>query len=225
MNNEHAHKIWKELIDMTYHSKYLSITKRWSKSFENFWDDVKDNFFDGCVISLTPRAYRYSKNTTLFLEAPVKNNRLTKVAVKKIRNASHFNKLDVSVIDALSSDKFVINTKFKNIGCECGYKTYILAKSIKTKYVCYSCIGRDPMNLKLHGLSIVWTKIIADCHDPESPDFKNFGALGTKVVDTWHTQDAFIKDMSPGFMASHMLYRNRCDQGFYKQNCKWWSGW
>lgn len=73
----------------------------------------------------------------------------------------------------------------KSCGCR-WYKRNSIYANIKTRY---------PTGHKLHGSSvyILWNTLLQKCYNKEHIDYKNYGAKGYTVCDSWRRAPNFIK--------------------------------
>jgi hypothetical protein len=67
----------------------------------------------------------------------------------------------------------------------------------------------------------VWAAMVARCHNPKTPQYKNYGARGIAVCDRWRLSANFISDMGPRPTPKHTLERDDNDLGYGPSNCRW----
>lgn len=81
-----------------------------------------------------------------------------------------------------------------------------------------------------HGMSAApeyqaWKKIIARCHNPEHPQYSNYGGRGIEVCERWRESlDAFIHDV--GYRPTPQLTLDRINNdGNYEPGNVRWATW
>lgn len=68
----------------------------------------------------------------------------------------------------------------------------------------------------------IWCGMINRCHNPNSHNFKHYGAKGITVCDEWrHSFPNFVGDMWPRPSLNHTLDRIDGSKGYSPGNCKW----
>lgn len=67
-----------------------------------------------------------------------------------------------------------------------------------------------------------WAKMIARCHNPQTPEYKWYGARGIVVCDRWrHSFSAFRADVGERPSRAHSIDRIDNDRGYEPGNCRW----
>lgn len=76
--------------------------------------------------------------------------------------------------------------------------------------------------LRFHPLYSVWNGMMNRCHNPNDPNWENYGGRGIYVCKRWHRLENFIVDMSP---RPNKLSLDRIDnnKNYSKDNCRWAS--
>lgn len=113
--------------------------------------------------------------------------------------------------------------------CSCGHEVKVSRTNLRkeTTKSC-GCMNREmarDRHLK-HGKSgtrvyIVWTNMIQRCTNPNHNEYKNYGARGITVCDSWRKFQNFYKDMGEPPTEDHTIERNDVNGSYEKTNCKW----
>lgn len=70
----------------------------------------------------------------------------------------------------------------------------------------------------------VWINLFRRCYSENSADYKNYGARGIKVCDSWHGDDGFwnfINDVGLRQSKKYSLDRIDVNKGYTKENVRW----
>lgn len=120
----------------------------------------------------------------------------------------------------------------KNIHCECICGGRVITTIYQLEYgKTASCGCGEIANRVRHGHNtsqgkskeyLVWDGMIQRCTNPNSRNYKWYGARGIKVCERWRDFNNFLKDM--GDRPSGMTLDRRDSNGdYYKDNCRWAS--
>ena len=123
--------------------------------------------------------------------------------------------------------------------CDCGAEKAINLPHVKSgKIVSCGCYLAEVLHSRehasrcavaaatprTHGLSklpeyFVWKTMRQRCGNPNSPDYRWYGALGVKVCERWSDFEAFYADMGP----ANGLTLDRADPtgDYCPENCRW----
>lgn len=67
----------------------------------------------------------------------------------------------------------------------------------------------------------VWAQMLQRCRNQKCPEYKNYGARGITVCESWRSYGNFIADMGPRPSAKHSLDRKNNDGNYEPSNCRW----
>jgi hypothetical protein len=113
--------------------------------------------------------------------------------------------------------------------CECGTEKEISINHVKSgRTVSCGCVGRTNAarhctthNQSRNPLYFVWAGMMQRCYDTDFVDYHNYGGRGITVCEEWHRVENFVRDMTPGYQKGLQLDRERNDEGYSKENCRW----
>jgi len=113
--------------------------------------------------------------------------------------------------------------------CDCGAISEFLVDDLKSgKRQSCGCARIEGLRERTttHGMSQspeynTWAGMIQRCTNPKDPEFKNYGARGVKVCDSWREDfNAFYSDMGPKPEGTS-LDRADNDGNYEPENCHW----
>jgi hypothetical protein len=112
--------------------------------------------------------------------------------------------------------------------CDCGNEK-ALSKDLVVRGHTSSCGCLHDINCpsRTHGKSNtktyrIWRGMMSRCNNPNVKAYKNYGGRGIMVCEEWHNYETFLKDMGER-PEGKSLDRRDCNQGYYKENCRWAS--
>lgn len=126
-----------------------------------------------------------------------------------------------------------VGNGYSTYRCECGTEKRILRKHVVSgRVVSCGCHKRRMSRItnRKHGHTVgytpsrtyrSWTNMISRCENPNTPNYKEYGALGVTICARWRDSfEAFLADMGerPPRMS---LDRIKNDLGYEPGNCRW----
>jgi hypothetical protein len=79
------------------------------------------------------------------------------------------------------------------------------------------------MKLQETSEHVSWRKMKERCYTSSCPDYKNYGAKGITICDSWRfSYDQFFKDMGPK-PEGYTIDRIDGSLDYFKENCRWSS--
>lgn len=112
--------------------------------------------------------------------------------------------------------------------CECGTQTDVQASNLYSEQVKSCGCWKADFN-KTHGHTThttqsrtytCWKNIRKRCYSENHNSYKNYGALGIRVAERWHTFENFLADMGE-MPAGHSIERKDNKKDYEPGNCLW----
>jgi len=67
-----------------------------------------------------------------------------------------------------------------------------------------------------------WKSMVQRCRDPNTKSYRHYGGRGITVCARWAASfEAFLEDMGPKPSPDHSIERERVNEGYSPENCKW----
>lgn len=138
----------------------------------------------------------------------------------------------LTVIEEIKERTIHRNVQYKCI-CECGTSKIISGKLLRRGTKSCGCLQREfvsqlrridgDVTVTKHPLYVRWCGMKARCYSPKHHKFKDYGARGITVCESW--KESFIKfiDDMGECPKGYSLDRIDNDKGYCKENCKWSS--
>ena len=130
----------------------------------------------------------------------------------------------------MSQLAFIAKLKHPNALYKCSCGSFHIARSSQVKHgrvKSCGCLRSATTGARntTHGkfgtpIYSVWNGMVDRCHNPNSQAFRNYGARGITVCDSWQKFENFYIDMGdapPGLT----LDREDNELGYSKTNCRW----
>lgn len=117
--------------------------------------------------------------------------------------------------------------------CDCGnIKSVRGASLVSGNTSSCGCLRREKSSSRMsarrtHGFGgtkiyKIWQSMLRRCEVESSKSFKNYGALGVRVCDEWHSVDVFCNwAISNGYLEGLTLERIDNQLGYCPDNCIW----
>lgn len=113
--------------------------------------------------------------------------------------------------------------------CSCGNIRVCCAADLKRGHTTScGCVHRKRASQSnvTHGKSnsgeyITWQNMMARCFNERHPRFKDYGGRGITVCERWLVFVNFLADMGPKPTSEHTIEREKNDEGYGPNNCRW----
>jgi len=106
--------------------------------------------------------------------------------------------------------------------CECGGTIIAMAPHLLSGATrSCGCLKREA-RVAAHPLYKYWRDMVDKCHDPEHPEYSQFGAKGIRVSPQWRASfEKFKSDIGTRPAAVVTLHRSDLKLSFTQSNLKW----
>lgn len=107
--------------------------------------------------------------------------------------------------------------------CECGVITNVYGYNLKNGNT-KSC---GCLTTKTHGMVDtpeykIWGGIKQRCYNPKDRQYHLYGGRGIVMSEEWKNSfEIFYRDMGPRPTPQHSVEREKNDEGYNKENCRW----
>lgn len=149
--------------------------------------------------------------------------------MNKIKPGDKFSKLTVvSLLGVNKHKKRVWKCK-----CECGNYSEVISSHLLSGHSTSCGCTRLERSIRAtkksnttHGMRhtkeyVAWSEMKQRCYNPNEPNYKNYGARGIKVCDSWlHSFENFYADMGKA-PTGFSIDRVDVDGDYCKENCRW----
>lgn len=81
--------------------------------------------------------------------------------------------------------------------------------------------GHKTRNHPIHPLYWRWQRMIGRCHNPNSRDYRWYGARGIQVCDRWRSFTNWLEDMGTSFLPGLTIERIDVDGNYEPGNVIW----
>lgn len=114
--------------------------------------------------------------------------------------------------------------------CRCGKECVKKGVSLGRTRSC-GCLRRDVTSRRVltHGETKggqspeyrAWSHMLTRCRNPNTNQFKYYGARGISVCERWLSFEAFVEDMGRKPSPRYSIDRVNNELGYFRENCRW----